>query len=55
MVEWLHIHTCNRTTKPLAIALSGMGRGLWGDSGGDLTDVQCKAIGNWHKETLTVQ
>jgi hypothetical protein len=34
-------------TKPLAIALSGVGRRLQGgDCGGNLTNVQCKAIGN---------
>jgi hypothetical protein len=30
MVDGLHIPICNRTRKPLAIALSGMGRGLKG-------------------------
>jgi hypothetical protein len=37
--------------KPLAISLSGTGRGWqkWGDRGGDLTNVQCKAIQNCHK------
>jgi hypothetical protein len=41
-----------------AIALSGAGRGLqWGggrggeDSGGNLTNVQCKAIQNCHNES----
>jgi hypothetical protein len=27
-VDWLHINIRNRTMKPLAIALSGVGRGL---------------------------
>jgi hypothetical protein len=41
MVDGLYIHTQNRTMKPLAIALSGVGRGLQGrDGGGDLTNVE---------------
>jgi hypothetical protein len=31
MVDGLHIHIRNRTMKPLAIALSGVGRGLQGE------------------------
>jgi hypothetical protein len=40
-----------------AIALSGVERGLRrrgegaGDSAGNLTSVQCKAIQNWHNES----
>jgi hypothetical protein len=40
MVDGLHIFIRNRTKKPLAIALSGTGRGLRErDGGGDLTNV----------------
>jgi hypothetical protein len=49
MVEGLHTHIQNRTIKPFDIVLSGMGRGLQervGDGGGNLTNVQCKAIEN---------
>jgi hypothetical protein len=49
MIDGLHIHKGSKMTKPLAIALSGLGRGLWqGDGGGDLTNIQCKAIQNRH-------
>jgi hypothetical protein len=42
----------NRTKKPLAIALSGVGRGTRRrDSGGDLTNVQYKPIWNCHNES----
>jgi hypothetical protein len=43
MVDELHMHIENRTKKPLAIALSKVGRGSWGrDGGGDLINVhQC--------------
>jgi hypothetical protein len=38
--------------KPLAIALSGAGRELCGgESRGNLTNVQCKSIWNWHNES----
>jgi hypothetical protein len=38
--------------KPLAIALSGIGKGLrQGDGRGDLTNIQCKAIWNCHNES----
>jgi hypothetical protein len=38
--------------KPLAIALSGVGRELReGKCGGNLTNVQCKAIQNCHNES----
>jgi hypothetical protein len=41
IVDGLHIHIQNRTRKPLAIALSGVGRESRGeDGGGDLTKVQ---------------
>jgi hypothetical protein len=33
--------------KPLAIALSGVGEK---DGEGNLTNVRCKAIGNWHNK-----
>jgi hypothetical protein len=40
MVDGLHIPIWNRTKKPLAIALSGMGRGLKGrDNGGNVNNV----------------
>jgi hypothetical protein len=29
MADGLHVHIQNRTIKPLAIALSGEGRGFW--------------------------
>jgi hypothetical protein len=52
MVDSFYIHTQNRMMKPLAIALSGLGRGSRGeDSGGYLTNVQCKAIWNCHNES----
>jgi hypothetical protein len=40
--------------EPLAIALSRAGRRLQsrGDDGGNLTNVQYKAIWNWHYESL---
>jgi hypothetical protein len=38
--------------KSLAISLSGSGSGLRGRDGkGDLTDMQCKAAGNWRNES----
>jgi hypothetical protein len=45
-VNGLHIHKGNGTMKPLAIALSGMGREWWKwrDGGGDRTNVQCKVF-----------
>jgi hypothetical protein len=49
MVDGLHIP---RTKKPLAIALSGEGRGLRGrNDGGDLTNVQYKPNWNCHYES----
>jgi hypothetical protein len=37
--------------KPLAIALSVAGRDLWGGGdGNDLTNVQYKAVQNYHNE-----
>jgi hypothetical protein len=51
MVDGLYIHTQNRTMKPLAIALSGVRRGLRGRDGGDnLTNVEYKSIGNYQNE-----
>jgi hypothetical protein len=48
VVDGLHIciYIRNRMKKPLASTLSGAGRGAaeWGDSGGSLTNVQCKSI-----------
>jgi hypothetical protein len=42
----------NRTKKPLAIALSGAGRGSRAkDSGSDLTNVQQKSIWNCHNKS----
>jgi hypothetical protein len=51
--EWeLHIHIQNRTKKPLAIAISGVGRESRGRDGeGDLNNVQCKAIQNCQSES----
>jgi hypothetical protein len=52
---WLmdfYIHIQNGIKKPLAIALSEAGRGLsGGDSRGNLTNVQCKPIWNYHNES----
>jgi hypothetical protein len=39
MVDGLHIFIQNETMKPLAIALSGVGRGLGGDGRDHLTNV----------------
>jgi hypothetical protein len=44
MIDRFHIQTQNRTMKPLAIALSGAGRGQRGDGGYDLTNIQHKPI-----------
>jgi hypothetical protein len=39
--------------KPLGIALHEVEKGLsMGNGGGDLTNVQCKAIQNCHNESL---
>jgi hypothetical protein len=44
MVDGLHIPIGNRTKKPLAIALSGLGWGLKGrDDGGNVNNVQFKS------------
>jgi hypothetical protein len=44
MVDGLQIPIWNRTKKPLAIALSGVGRGLKGtDNGGNVNKVQYKS------------
>jgi hypothetical protein len=49
MVDGLHILIWNKTKKPLAITLSGSGRGITGrDNGGDLTNVQYKPNWNCH-------
>jgi hypothetical protein len=51
MVDGLRIRTRNRTTKPLATALSR--GGVWREGGGEgnLTYIQCKAIQNCHNES----
>jgi hypothetical protein len=47
MVDGLHIRIWNRTRKPLAIALSGVGKGQKGrDKGGNVNNVQYKS--NWN-------
>jgi hypothetical protein len=55
MVDGLHIHTWNGMMKPLKTALNGAQtegcRGWRGDVGDNLTNVQCKVIGNWHNES----
>jgi hypothetical protein len=54
MVDGLHILIQNRTTKPLAIAPSGEGRGWRGRAGGeDLTSVQSKSIWNCHTTNIS--
>jgi hypothetical protein len=51
MVEGLHIPIWNRTKKPLAIALSGVGREMKGrDDGGNVSNVQHKSHRNCHYE-----
>jgi hypothetical protein len=52
MVDSLHILIRNRTKKPFAIALSGVGRKLrGGEDEGDLTNVQYKPNWNCHYES----
>jgi hypothetical protein len=51
VVDGLHIHIQNRTMNLLAIALSGAGR----EFGGDLTDIQCKAIQNCHDKYILIK
>jgi hypothetical protein len=52
MVDGLHILIWNRTKKPLAIALSGVGRGLKRrEDGDDLTNVQYKPNQNCYYES----
>jgi hypothetical protein len=48
MVDGLHIPIWNRAKKPLAIALSGVGRG----DGGSVTNVQYKSNRNCYYESL---
>jgi hypothetical protein len=49
MADGLHIPIWSRTKKPLAIALSGVERGLRGrDSGGNANNVQYKSNQNYH-------
>jgi hypothetical protein len=55
MFDGLHIHICNRTKKPLIIALSGAVRELRGrEDGGGLTNVQYEPNRNCHYESLPV-
>jgi hypothetical protein len=55
MVAGLHIPRWNRTKKPLAIALSGAGRGLRGrDDGGGVSNAQYKFDWNCHYESPLV-
>jgi hypothetical protein len=52
MIDGLHIFIENRTKKPLAIVLSGTGRGLRGrHSESNLTSVQYKPIWNCHNDS----
>jgi hypothetical protein len=52
MVDGLHVLTWNRTKKPLAIASSGEGRGLWKrDDGGNPTNVQYMPNQNCHYDS----
>jgi hypothetical protein len=49
MVDGLHILIWNRTMKPLAITLSGVGRGVKRrNDGDDVTNVQHKSNWNCH-------
>jgi hypothetical protein len=53
MVDGPHTPIWNRTKKPLAIALSGVGRGLMGRDGeGNVNNVQCKTNQNCYYESL---
>jgi hypothetical protein len=55
MADGLHIPIWNRTMKPLAIALSGVGSGLRGrDDEGSVTNVQYKSNQNCHYESSPV-
>jgi hypothetical protein len=47
MVDGLRISILHRMMKFLVTVLNGVGR----HGGGDLTNVQCKAIGNCHTES----
>jgi hypothetical protein len=51
MVNGLHIYVWDKTIKPFATVLSGVGGVEGGDGGGDLTYVQYKAIWNYHSES----
>jgi hypothetical protein len=52
MVDRFHIPIWNRIKKPLAIALSGEGRGLGGrDDGSNVNNVQYKSKQNGHYES----
>jgi hypothetical protein len=52
MVDGLHTSICNRTKKPLAIALSGLGRGLMGrDDGDNVNNTQYKTNWNFYYES----
>jgi hypothetical protein len=55
IVVGIYIPIWNGRKKPLAIALSGAGRGLRGrDNGSDLTNVQYKPNENCHHESPPV-
>jgi hypothetical protein len=55
MVDGLHIPVWNRAKKPLAIALSGMVRGLRGrDDEGNVINVPYKSNQKCHYESLPI-
>jgi hypothetical protein len=55
MVGGFHVFLWNRTKKPLAIALSGVGRGAEGtDNGGNVAHVQYKPNWNCYYESLPI-
>jgi hypothetical protein len=55
MVDGLHILIWNRTRKPLATALSEVGRGLRGrDNGGNVHNVPCMSNRNCHYESTLI-
>jgi hypothetical protein len=50
MADGFHIPICNRTKKPLAIALSGVRDLRRKDDGGNVNNVQYKSNQNCHHE-----